>query len=226
MGRLSRLITVAVLVVLAGGCGSTGGAGGDDALVLQFIQWDNTGLTQADSVGETNADVDVIQDLCPPIPPGTGEPFTQTVINAIFLNNEGADILLQGYSTKIGDPRLAQADIPTPHSSGQLSVNITGGRCSNGEKCVTNNDCGLIGGTCSHTETTVSGLVLFDFFGKEIVRTVSQEHPEVLGQVTPMKVTFFGNDSTRSFQVTVSYTVTFGDFDNCTTTSGSGAGAS
>jgi hypothetical protein len=221
MGRLSRLITVAVLVVLAGGCGSTGGAGGDDALVLQFIQWDNAGLTQSDSVGESSADVDVVQDLCPPFPPGTAEPFTQTEINAVFQNNEGSDILLQGYRTEIGDPRLVQSNI----SNGHLSTNITGGRCSNGEKCTTDRDC-LFAGMCLHSETTVSGIVLFDFVGKEVIYTVSLDHPDVLGQATPLKVTFFGSDPNRSFQITANYTVTFADFDNCQAASGGGAGAS
>jgi hypothetical protein len=226
MRRLSRMMAgMAMLVFLVDGCGSTGGAGGDDALVLQFIQWDNTNLTQADQVRESSADVDVVQDICSVtngVP--TFEPFTQTLINAVFQNNEGADILLQGYSTQISNQLLAQADIPTPQTPGNLSTTITGGRCSNGAKCVINNDCGLIGGTCDHTETTVSAIVLFDFFGKAIVATVAQEHPEVLGQATPMTVTFFGSDSTRSFQITVNYLVTFADFDNCA--SGGGAGAS
>lgn len=214
MGRLTKLITsIAVLVVLAGGCGSTGGAGGDDALVMQFIQWDNTGITQSDSVSESSADIDVVQDICNSGTGGTPtvEPFTQTVINAIFRNNEGSDILLQGYTTEIADPRLAQSNI----SNGHLSTNITGGRCTNGEKCAIDNDCGLIGGTCTHSETTVSGIVLYDFVGKAFIYTVSLDHPEVLGQAIPLKVTFFGSDPNRSFQITVHYLVTFGDFNNC-----------
>jgi hypothetical protein len=228
MRRLSVLMTgVAMLVLSAGGCGSTGGAGGDDALVLQFVQWNSTGITQADQVGESNADVDVVQDICNSTTgTPTAEPFTQTVINAVFRNNEGSDILLQGYSTEIGDPRLSQANISNP-----LSTSITGGRCSTtNAPCVTAADCGVgaVGAlsTCDHSETTVSGIVLFDFLGKAVVYTVSLEHPEVLGQATPMKVTFFGSDPNRSFQVSASYSVTFADFDNCTTSSGGGAGGS
>ena len=222
MRRLSRLMTgIAMLALLAGGCGSTGGAGGDDALVLQFIQWDNTGLTQADSVGQSSADVDVVQDLCPP--DGTPEPFTQTEINAIFKNNEGSVILLQSYSTQIGDPRLSQANI----TNGVLSASIPGKTCGGtGAPCFIDSDCALgVVGSCQPTETTVSGIVLFDFLGKAVIQTVSLAHPEVLGQVTPLTVTFSGSDPNRSFQVSASYLVTFGDFDNCMTPTGGGAGA-
>ena len=226
MRRLSRLMTgVTVLAVLAGGCGSTGGLnGGNDALVLQFIQWDNTGITQADSVGESNADVDVVQDLCPS---GTGgaptpEPFTQTLINAVLQNNEGSDIQLQHYSTEIGDPRLSQSDI----LDGTLTTNIPGGRCPTGNQCFTDNDCGSgVVGSCQHSQTTVSGIVLFDFVGKEFIYTVSLDHPEVLGQAIPLKVTFSGSDPNRSFQITANYLVTFGDFDNCPSSSGGTGGS-
>ena len=222
MWRLSRLMTsVTVLAVLASGCGSSGNAGGDDALVLQFIQWDNTGLTQADSVGQSSADVDVIQDLCPGTPP-TPEPFTQTVINAIFQNNEGADIQLQGYRTEIAEPLLAQTNI----TNGVLTAAITGGRCAASQRqCFSDNDCGGGFGTCQHTPTTVSGIVLFDFIAKAVVATVSQSHPGVLGQAIPLKVTFFGADPTRSFQIAANYLVTFADFDNCMASTTSGAGA-
>lgn len=214
MWRLSKSMTsVAMLVVLAGGCGSTGGAGGDDALVLQFIQWDNTNITQADAVSESSADVDVVQDVCAA---GAGERFTQTVINAIFHNNEGSDILLEGYTTEIADKRLTQSNIV----NGTLSAALTGGRCSNQERCVIDNDCGLGGGTCTHSDTKVVGIVLFDFIGKELIRTVSLQHPEVLGQAIPLKVTFFSSDPNRTFRTTANYLVTFGDFDNCTTSGG------
>jgi hypothetical protein len=212
---------VATLAVLAGGCGSTGGAGGDDALVLQFIQWDNTGLTQADAVGQSSADVDVVQDLCPP--DGTPEAFTQTAINAVFQNNEGSDILLQSYSTQIGDPRLSQANI----TNAVLSASLPGKRCGGtGAQCFVDSDCAVgIAGSCQPTQTTVSDIVLFDFLGKAFIQTVSIDHPEVLGQVTPLKVIFFGSDPNRSFQISANYSVTFGDFDNCTASTGGGSGA-
>jgi len=224
MRRLIRLMTgVTMLAVLAGGCGSTGGLnGGNDALVLQFINWDSIGLTQADSVGESSADVDVVQDVCVSGTGGvpTAEPFTQTVINAVFQNNEGSDIQLQHYSTEIGDPRLSQSNIV----NGTITANLTGGRCLNAATpCVTDADCALgVAGSCQHSQTTVTGIVLFDFVGKEFIYTVSLDHPEVLGQATPLNVTFFGSDPNRSFQITASYLVTFGDFDNCMMTGGTG----
>ena len=225
MRRLSKLITgVTMLALLAWGCGSTGGLnGGNDALVLQFIHWDSIGLTQADSVGETSADVDVVQDACESSTGGapTPEPFTQTAINAVFQNNEGSDIQLQHYSTEIGDPRLSQADIV----NGTVTANLTGGRCPNGtQQCVTDDDCGLgLVGSCQHSQTTVTGIVLFDFVGKEFIYTISLDHPEVLGQAIPLKVTFFGSDPNRSFEITASYLVTFGDFDNCPSSGTGGA---
>lgn len=221
MGRLTKLMTgVAVLTVLAGGCGSTSN---DDQLVMQFLQFDNTGITQADAVSESSADVDIVQDICPPIPPGTGEPYTQTVINAIFQNNEGSDIQLRAYTTEIADKRLSQSNIV----NGVLGTTLPGGRCmGTAQPCVSANDCvlgGISGGTCEHSQTTVSGIVLYDFVGKAFVYTVAQEHPEVVGQAIPLKVTFFGSDPNRTFQTTAHYLVTFGNFDNC---SGGGAGAS
>ena len=218
MWRLSKSMTgVAMLVVLAGGCGSTGGAGGDDALVLQFVQWDNTNITQADAVSESSADVDVVQDLCTGAT-STPEPFTQTVINAVFHNNEGSDIRLEGYTTEIGDKRLTQSNIV----NGTVSATLTGGRCSNQaqKRCVVDNDCALGAGTCDHSDTRVVGIVLFDFLGKDLIRTVALQHPEVIGQATPLKVTFFGSDPNRTFQTFANYTVTFGNFDNCKTSGG------
>jgi len=226
MRRLSRLVTgVALLAVLAGGCGSTGGAGGDDALVMQFIQWDNTGITQADSVNESSADVDVILNLCPP--DGTPEPFTQTSINAIFQNNEGSDIQLQAYSTQIHfqttDPQaladLARANIP----NGALSTSLQGKTCGGtGARCFVDSDCALgVVGSCQPNQTTVSGIVLVDIFGKAVI----SQYPGVFYQATPVTVTFSGSDPNRSFQISVNYQITFGDFDNCTTSSGGGAGA-
>jgi len=226
MGRLINLMTgVTVLTVLASGCGSTSN---DDQLVMQFLQFDNTGLTQADSVGESSADIDVFQGICPGGTGGvpTSEPYTQTVINAIFQNNEGSDIQLQGYMTQIADQRLSQSNIV----NGALGTTLPGGRClGTSQPCVTASDCalaGVSGGTCSHSQTTVSGIVLYDFVGKAVVATVSQVHPDVLGQAIPLKVTFFGSDPNRSFQTAANYLVTFGDYDNCMTSSGGGAGAS
>jgi len=217
-----------MLTVFASGCGSTDGAGGDDALVLQFVQWNSTGITQADEVGQSSADVDIHQGVCVSGMDdlATDELFTETLVNAVFRNNEGSDILLEGYSTQIDDPRLFQANI----TNGSLSTNITGGRCSvNGEKCALDSDC-RTAGTCLHTETTVSGIVLISLQGKSFIEaTIIGSTPpalDILGRTIPLKVTFFGSDPNRSFQITINYMVTFANFDNCMTSTGGGAGPS
>jgi len=202
MRRLCRwAMSIGVLAGVLIGCGSTA----DDRLVLRFLRFDNTNIDQADAVRETSADIDVFQDFCSDVMGGslTAEPFTQTTINAVFQNEEAADIFLHAYTTDIGNARLSQANIPTPDSSGNLGITLPG-----------------------RTETTVSGIVLFDFVGKEVVRLAAVDHPEVLLQTIPVHVTFFGrDDADRSFQVTANYLVTFGNFDNCTASSG-GAGSS
>src|SRR5512143_1583636 len=94
MRRLFGFMTgILLTAALSIGCGSTGN---DDALVLQFIRFDNTGLTQEDSVGETSADVDIVQDVCAVSDSGvpTYEPYTNTRINAVFHNYEASDITL------------------------------------------------------------------------------------------------------------------------------------
>lgn len=223
MRRLGSSLTgIALLAVLSAGCGSTA----EDRLVLRFINFDSIGLTQADAVRETSADIDVIPELCPaatgsiPMP----EPFTQTTINAVFKNEEGSDIRLEGYATEISDSRLSQANIP----NGRLTANIVGGRCSSQQDrtCSVAADCvfGTTRSTCTHTETTVFSILLFDLLGKAVVQAVSEIHPEVLGQALTVTVTFFGSDPNQSFQTSASYTVTFADFDNCpSTTTGGGA---
>lgn len=222
MRRLSRLMTgIAMLAVLAGGCGSTD----DSRLVLQFIQWDATNITQADAVGPSSASVDIVLNDCNTAVGGTptAEFFTPTAIDAIFRNNEGSDILLEAYSTEIGDSRLSQINISK--AQGSLGVTLLGGRCSNrDQQCAVDNDCGTGLGLCDHANTTVTGIILVDLLGKGQVATVALKHPEVLGQVTPLTVTFYGSDASQSFQTTAHYQLIFGDFDNCS--SGGGAGVS
>lgn len=223
MRRLGSVLTgMVLLAVLSPGCGSTA----EDRLVLQFIRFDNAGITQADQVRETSADVDIAVELCPAgmdtVP--MEEPFTQTIVNAVFINQEQADIQLEGYTTEISDPRLSQANI----TNGKITTNIVGGRCSSQDKpCAVDADCvfGATVATCVHTETTVTSIVLFDLLGKAFINGVGQVHPEVLGQALSVTVTFFGSDPVRPQQTSASYTVTFADFNNCPSTTG-GGGAS
>ena len=215
---------LALLVAVWAGCGSSS----EDSTVQQFISFTGEGISQADAVGANSADVDVFQSLCgsgtDAVP--TAEPYTQTSISAIFRNNEALDIQMRGYTTEIdtGYPELDQQLA----LSGELSSTLRGGRCSNVDRqCGSSADCVALGGglgTCEHVDSTVAGLVLFDFIGKAAVATLAQEHPQVVGQNFPMRMKFFGRDATRSWETSAGYNVTFGDYDNCKSDSGGGTG--
>jgi hypothetical protein len=209
MRRLCRSVTVvALLAALWVGCGSTGSS---DSLVFQFIAFDGMGITQADSVRETSADVDTTVDCCAFTADGSActtiERFTQTSINATFRNNEAADITLNGYTVNLG-----------PNSGvgvfqGELSTALLGGRCVGFDQaCASNNDCaqlstGGVGTTipCVHSETTVSGILLFDIDTKL----------HVIPGTYNVAITFFGSDANQSFEAKTSYVVRFDDFNNC-----------
>lgn len=206
MRRLYGFMTGALLTAaLSVGCGSTGN---DDSLVLQFLRFDNTGLTQADAVGETSADVDIVQDLCSPSGGGvpTLERYTNTRINAIFRNHEASDIMLNKVVIDVGPNAGRQV---VTHN---FTAVVAGGRCSSVERqCVSDQDCQ--GGTCVHTDTTVSGILLFDFDDKA----------HLLPGSYSVKVSFFGTDPNHSFEVRATYVVHFNDFDNCGATGGAAA---
>jgi hypothetical protein len=206
MRRLCRSVTgVALLAALASGCGSNAG----DSLTMRFVSFDGVGLTQADSVRETSADVDAVQGACLSGTTLTGEPYTQTIVNATFINEEAADINLQGYRVFIPIPGLPNFVEQT------ISRNLRGGRCANIDRqCVDDADCGVAGilGSCVHSPTTVAALVLFDFTTKDQIKL----HPELFGTATNITIQFFGtDDANQSFEVTTSYVATFGNFDNC-----------
>jgi hypothetical protein len=216
MRRLYRSVMAGgLLAVLAGGCGSTAG----DQLTMRFVRFDSIGLTQTDSVRQTSADVDVVQNICVSDTTATAEPFTETLINAVFVNEEAADILLERY--RIYLPKIGNQDSGLGNFIEQTaSRTLPGGRCSGEDRrCASNEDCLLAGATCVHSETTVSSLVLFDFVSKELL-----DRPEFFGIATNMTVTFFGtDDADHSFETSASYVVTFGDFDNCPSTGTGGA---
>ncbi len=198
-------IGAALLAILTTGCGSSGS---EDRLVWRFVGFDNTDLTQADQVGETSADVDVVQDLCAAGPPPVYECFTQTKINAIFINEGRADIQLQSYVVDTG----SQTGIsPQRHD---ITVNIPGGRCSNSDRaCAVDDDCLSSGGTgtCLHTDTTVHGLLLFDVTEKTLI-----SHSVVQSLTVNVNITFYGEDDAANERtVATSYSVTFADFNNC-----------
>jgi len=228
MWRLCKAVTgAAVLTTLALGCGSTG----EDNLVMRFIGFNADGITQEDTASPTSADVDVVQDVCSVSEQGvpTFEPFTATTINAVFRNEEAANIHLKTYTVHFNDPNSGVADVT---ASLVGNPDLLGGRCSSsGTQCAVSTDCVSVGGggggtgaqedTCTHTDSTVDGIVLVDFAAKEHV------NPEIFGQATSLTVTFVGkDDANRTFEVTAGYVVIFGDFNNCATTTGGGAGGS
>ena len=223
MRWLFRSVTgLALLASLVSACGSTS----SDRLIFRFIRWDNTGITQPDSVGEGSADIDVVQDVCTAGTmggPPTFEPFSNTIINAVFRNEQASDIRFDGYTTEISDKRLAQANV----TNGELTATIPGGRCSTVDRaCGSDDDCVVSGtaGTCTHSETTVSGIVLVDLLAKVgVIQPVAELHPDILGRSLTITVTFFGSDANQSFETAATYTVVFADFDNCSTSTGGGA---
>jgi hypothetical protein len=204
-----RIAGVTLLATIAAGCGSTSG---DDALVFQFVSFDGAGITQADAVRQSSADVDIVQDCCVLVEEGLcfdAEPFTQTIINATFRNNGAADLQLQQVVIDLG-PTAGRATV-----THLVSGDLRGGRCSNiDQQCSSDADC-LSGsssgsGTCEHTETTISGLLLFSFDDKA----------HILPGTYSTAITFFASDSVHTFQTRTYYVVTFDDFDNCTISTG------
>src|SRR6202158_1557952 len=120
MRWLCRSVTaMAFWGALSVGCGSSAGA----RLVLRFIHFNNTGLTQKDAVGQNSADVDVVQDVCRQGVTLTAEPFTETAVNAVFKNEGASDIRLSQYSVRVG----GRSGFGTLQPN--ISANISGGTC-------------------------------------------------------------------------------------------------
>jgi hypothetical protein len=203
MRRLCGLILMATLAL---GCGSTGN---NDQLVFQFVRFDDSGLTQQDAMRETSADVDNVQDICQVGPPLILEPFTNTTINVVFRNMEASDIRLERVVIDTGP--TSQYGVITRDLTGV----IPGGRCSSGAQCGSDADCvsSSTAGTCTHTETTISAILLFDVFDKQHIHTGTDN----------VRISFFASDPNRSFEASTSYVVTFADFNNCPSTSGGSA---
>lgn len=223
MRRLYEIVTgTAVLVTVALGCGSTT----DDSapanqrpqpgLVMRFAGFDVTGIEQQDAVFPTSAQVDVVPSCCTEdflFTEITFESFTQTTINVVFVNEEKSDILLNGYTIHFDDASLGLGDLDF-----NISALLQGRRCSNDllRSCVVDTDCFIpgqmtTGATCDANQTVVSGVLLFDFLTKELLRG----NPKLLGTATTITITFFGSDPNRSFQAQAGYVVTFDDFCNC-----------
>ncbi len=169
--------------------------GGCTGSPLEFLHFDSSGITQADSVRATAADVDNSQDICPS---GLPEPFTQTIINAAFRNEEAASLQLTQMIVDLG-PNSAHGTITRP-----IAGALPGGRCNNIDKqCASDGDCP--DGPCTHTETTITGILLFDIGDKLAVNMGTYN----------ASITFFASDSNHTFETSVGYRVNFDNFDNC-----------
>jgi hypothetical protein len=205
---------VALLATLALGCGSSG----EDTLVLRFVGFNADNISQEDIVLPTSAVVCVPN---PNRPADMLRSFTPTTINAIFTNEEQANIHLNTYTVHFNDPTVGLADV-----TASLTGNPTliGGRCSStGAACAVDTDCISTSGTsnsttmetCDHTDSTAEGIVLVDLTAKAHV------NPAIFGQTTSLTVTFIGaDDAHRTFEVPAGYAVVFNDRFDCGTSTG------
>ncbi len=168
-----------------------------------FLRFDTSGINQADSVRQSSADVDTVQDVCVSATDSTvAETFTPTVINAVFRNESAADLELQSISIDLGPA----SGLGIIHR--QLGGVIPGGRCAaNNQHCVADGDCGQ-SGPCVYQDTTVDGILLFDFMTKILV---------IPGNTYDASITFVASDGTQAFQTDTTYSVHFDDFCNCPT---------
>jgi hypothetical protein len=202
-----------LLLAVALAAGSCGGSGGDD-LVLAFQGFSNEGITQADAVGANTADVDVCQGVCVSGDAVTAEPFTQTRVNALFVNRGKADIVIDSYTVSVPDSGV-------PDQTFSVSARIAGGRCATDqqEQCAFDDECGL-GVTCRHQESSVE-LLLYDFTFKSLVvdgQCPSFEDPfgSVISHTRDVFITFRGVDeSDENFTVRAAYQTTFDNFGAC-----------
>jgi len=198
-----------VLSVFLAGCGS----GGDDELTLAFQGFSGENIEQSDQVGPNSADVDVCQGICLSGDSLEAEPFTQTLINAQFVNRGKADIVLDEYTVSV--PGSGVAD-----DTRAISARIPGGRCVGQpqRQCGFDDECG--GGICTHDVAEV-GVLLFDFNFKSLVvdgqcPSIDDRLGSVISRTRDIVITFSGNDETDERRtVTVQYLATFADFDSC-----------
>jgi hypothetical protein len=218
MRKLTSVCAVMLGVVIGlPGCGSDAG----DRLVLSFERFTNEGITQADSVSDTHAEVDICPFLCDDL---TAEPYTQTSVGVVFINHEKADIRLESYSLLVSGSGIEEITRP-------ITAVIPGGRCDNisFQACAVDSDCG-IDGHCFHTETTVT-ILLYDFDFKQRVRLgqcpslvydeaqggyVIVNADAIIPQTLTALLTFTGiDDRNESYTVTAAYPSSFDNFNAC-----------
>jgi hypothetical protein len=205
-------VLMAALLLCAMGCGSSGIDGqGDDGLTMALVGFTGLGIDQADFVSDTVAQVDVCQDLCESGEGGdiTFEPFTSTLVSAVFVNRGKADIVLDSYTVNVPNSGV-------PSATRNVSARLPGGRCQGNdpqEQCAVDLDCGILG-SCTHSETLVS-ILLYDFDFK--TRSLQGECPFDIETLTlDTELTFSGSDEVgKRRTVRAGYVGTFANFDNC-----------
>lgn len=235
MSMLRYALALSAVMTLAS-CGSSGfdSDGGEDALTMQFLEFNDENIEQQDTIVATAAEVDVCPTICEF---GEGgifgdeefEQFTETFANAVFMNNGTADILLDQVTVSI-----PQSGIPSRTTN--VAVLLPGGRCSNSPttRCGLDSQCPGLGAICEQTETPV-GIQLFDFIIKELVRgdavcpsvdplTGLPTQGTVVPQTYQTNLTFSGSDASgKRFTVKSGLVASFFDANNCDN-SGSGGG--
>jgi len=222
MWWVRRISTIGLAVMLAS-CGSSGfdTENGGDQLVLSFQGFSGDGLTQADFVGNTSADVDVCQFFCitTDIIQQTleQEPYTSTRAIASFTNTGKSDILIDRYTVTIPGSGI-------PERVSTISERVAGGRCANGLSCASDLECG-VGGTCERTTSSFE-ILLVDQTTKDLVRSgtcaevslnpLTITPGTIIPETLAIQVSFSGSDNTgERFNVRAGYEAIFFDFDNC-----------
>jgi hypothetical protein len=215
-------------VIAFGGCGDDRG---EDELVLSFQGFTGGVGEQEDAVGQNTADVDVCQDICVGGEGGIeGEPFSETRVGAIFVNQGKADITLESYTLSVfrdlngnGVRDEGEPGSGVPDTTYSLSTLIPGGRCVEDpqQKCAFDSECQ---GSCLRQETMVE-MLLYDFTFKDLVKdgecpfdlsTGGFTGGSIVSQTYNAIITFRGRDDTdESYRITRAYNSTFANFDNC-----------
>jgi hypothetical protein len=215
MRRLTGVCGLMLGIAMAvSGCGSAGtGTNGEDQLTMSFQRFTGEGITQADVVADTSAQVDICQGLCVTDQDVNLEDFTSTLVRAVFVNRGKADIFLDTYTLFVPGSGV-------PEARRSISANLPGGRClgASQTKCAVNDECGV--GLCQHSESSLT-VLLYDFdFKQRLIQgqcpTLDDPQSTVQTQTLNAELTFSGTDETgERFTISTNYVSIFDNFDNC-----------
>jgi hypothetical protein len=211
-------LTFGIGLWLIAGCGNSSG---EDELVLSLEGFTGEGIEQADGVSGATANVDVCQGLCTQGTTGDimVEDFTETLVNAVFVNRGKVDIRLESYTVEVMNSGL-------PKIQRSISANIPGGRCTNNpeERCANDFECTLPG-LCRRQQTAVP-LLLYDLEFKKLAIDGQCFIDVNTGDINPgasviprnyeVVITFSARDQVQERRmISAGYSSTFSDFDNC-----------